>query len=292
MPKAYKPRLIDLRPMGGSALGGTWPSALGSLQHTILGELHTDADHADIPALHDLLHWDGTHWDAMSLWGLIILLGGVMIGRQEGAHIWLRVKREGDPPDQTPAPLPGDVLILEATNHDGVPIWSYDYTLDETNSAHMRIGMAGRPQITLETPTGAAGDPEQPVGVVIPVDGLDRLIINTDIDLDDLAEHFYLAHDTTMPDAQGYPAGNLRLMQSPGDPNLFILWVRDHLDNWQLIGGAGYAFPHSHTSEETGGLITAGALPTRWEPLANGDPTNPALVFDATGDVIMCEVAA
>jgi hypothetical protein len=92
-----------------------------------------------------------------------------------------------------------------------------------------------------------------------------------------------------MPDARDYPAGNLRLMQSPGDPNLFILWVRDHLDQWQLVGGAGYAFPHTHTSEETGGIILASGLTTRWEPLANGDPAAPALVFDAGGDVIMTE---
>jgi len=32
------------------------------------------------------------------------------------------------------------------------------------------------------------------------------------------------------------------------------------------------------------------AITTRWEPLANGDPSDPQIVFDATGNVIMVEV--
>lgn len=37
--------------------------------------------------------------------------------------------------------------------------------------------------------------------------------------------------------------------------------------------------------------ISAASLTTRWEPLANGDPSSPALVFDASGNVIMTETA-
>lgn len=42
----------------------------------------------------------------------------------------------------------------------------------------------------------------------------------------------------------------------------------------------------------TGGGTSAGSLSTRWEPLANGDPLAPALVFTPEGDVIMVEVAS
>jgi len=37
--------------------------------------------------------------------------------------------------------------------------------------------------------------------------------------------------------------------------------------------------------------LSAQDLSSRWEPLANGDPASPALVFSAGGDVIMVEVA-
>lgn len=36
--------------------------------------------------------------------------------------------------------------------------------------------------------------------------------------------------------------------------------------------------------------IDLGSLTTRWEPVTNGDPDYPELVFDADGDVVMAEV--
>ena len=57
---------------------------------------------------------------------------------------------------------------------------------------------------------------------------------------------------------------------------------------YSVDGGVNWTWITSATDLAT---IEAGELATRFEPLTNGDPENPDLVFDpANGDVYMMEV--
>lgn len=73
-----------------------------------------------------------------------------------------------------------------------------------------------------------------------------------------------------------------------------VLYVTGGLPAWLALGNPGDFFRVNALGTapewQAAGTIAAHDLATHYEPLTNGDPASPALIFDGTGDVIMVEV--
>lgn len=55
-------------------------------------------------------------------------------------------------------------------------------------------------------------------------------------------------------------------------------------------GSAGKVLVSTGAASAAWGGVTASSLASHYEPLTNGDPVTPELIFDSLGDVIMVEV--
>jgi hypothetical protein len=225
----------------------------GTTVHDIIGSLHTVSSEQgklvgvypnNTLALLTLLRW-------------LEISGGMYLGRLEGNHVGLII-REGDE---------GTEHVFEITHSGGEQIANGGYTKDVPNSFWWKLGIEGGPQITY-TNNGNRNGIEEPGVWHFPAEIIEG--------------YLGIETGTALPEAYDYDPGYPFALISPGDPYSFILYMRDNLDGWQRLIGAGYAAVHSHTSDETGGLIVTGLGAGLDDPAYVQDETTYAVLYDET----------
>ena len=225
MPKRDLVRKIDIRPQGVRVYGGSAGGAMTA--HDIVGALHFVDGRAGLVVGVNPDDTLALLWldDLLELWG------GLYLGRWEGPHVGLIITQSDE----------GEVHTFELMDSGGGVLASYGYVLDVPNSYWIKLGPADGLQITY-TNDGSRDGIEKPGVWSVPAAIIDG--------------YLPFEHGATLPDAfdraEAYPFALI----SPGDPYSFVLYMRDNLDGWQRLIGAGYAAVHTHTSDETGGLLS------------------------------------
>lgn len=168
-------RKID-QEIGGAGTGGGAYVA-GANRHRMLSPTHTDSDAGDTPANGEIMvYWN--LWQAMSASELIELVGGLFVGRKEGAHVGLFSYTQAE----------GKAIEGQATDTGGAPFVSFGSILDVPNSFWLRLGHAGGDQVTYEN-DGTRPGIEQPGVWSIPTS---------------VVSGYFAASNVLITDADGY----------------------------------------------------------------------------------------